>query len=227
MNILTIIVLAVFALCVFSGFKKGFLKTAFSLVSWILVLVLCDFATPIVTDLLIEKTDVEVVIQATIDAKIDEVINQVVSETLESSGVADIEAALPAELKTALLGEGGSLQDVITNGAAIDTTGLVNGIVNILGFVVTVVVLRIAMVIVEFLLGVVSKLPLIGPMDKLLGIACGAGKGLIWCWVILAVVSVLALTGANTEFAAYISQSALLTWLQDNNLLLNLIVSIK
>ena len=104
---------------------------------------------------------------------------------------------------------------------------MVDGIVGILGFVVTLIVLRIAMVIVEFLLGVVSKLPLIGPMDKLLGIACGAGKGLIWCWVILAVVSVLALTGTNTEFAAYISQSEILTWLQDNNLLLNLIVNIK
>ena len=83
------------------------------------------------------------------------------------------------------------------------------------------------MVIAEFVLGIVSKLPLIGPMDKLLGIACGAGKGLIWCWIILAVVSVLALTGVNTDFAAYISQSEILTWLQDNNLLLNVILSLR
>ena len=102
-------------------------------------------------------------------------------------------------------------------------TPVVNGIVGILGFVVTVIVLRIAMVVVEFVLGVVSKLPLIGPMDKLLGIGCGALKGLIWCWVILAIVSVLALTGTNMELAAYISQSKILTWLQNNNLLLNLL----
>lgn len=223
MNILTIIILAVLVLSVFSGYKKGFLKTAFSLVSWIVVLVLCNFATPIVTDMLIENTDIEVVVQTTVDTKINEVIN----ETLETSDLAELEAALPAELKTALLGENGSLQEVVANGTALDTTALVNGIVGILGFVITVIILRLAMVVVEVVLNIVAKLPLIGPMDKLLGLACGAGKGIILCWVILAIVSVLALTGVNTELATYISQSELLTWLQDNNVLLNLILDIQ
>ena len=223
MNILTIIISAVLVLSVFSGYKKGFLKTAFSLVSWIVVLVLCNFATPIVTDMLIENTDIEVVVQTTVDTKINEVIN----ETLETSDLAELEAALPAELKTALLGENGSLQEVVANGTALDTTALVNGIVGKLGFVITVIILRLAMVVVEVVLNIVAKLPLIGPMDKLLGLACGAGKGIILCWVILAIVSVLALTGVNTEFATYISQSELLTWLQDNNVLLNLILDIQ
>ena len=223
MNILTIIILAVLVLSVFSGYKKGFLKTAFSLVSWIVVLVLCNFATPIVTDMLIENTDIEVVVQTTVDTKINEVIN----ETLETSDLAELEAALPAELKTALLGENGSLQEVVANGTALDTTALANGIVGILGFVITVIILRLAMVVVEVVLNIVAKLPLIGPMDKLLGLACGAGKGIILCWVILAIVSVLALTGVNTELATYISQSELLTWLQDNNVLLNLILDIQ
>lgn len=223
MNILLIVVLAVFAVCVFSGYKKGFLKTAFSLVSWILVLVLCKFATPIVTDLLIQNTDVEVVIYETVDGK----VKDAVEEALQNKGVSEIEAALPAELKNLLLGENESIADALMGSGALDVTPVVDGIVGILGFVVTVIILRIAMVIVEFLIGVVSKLPLIGPMDKFLGIGCGAVKGLIWCWVILAVVSILALTGANTEFAAYISQSEILTWLQNNNLLLNLIANIK
>ena len=223
MNILLIVVLAVFAVCVFSGYKKGFLKTAFSLVSWILVLVLCKFATPIVTDLLIQNTDVEVVIYETVDGK----VKDAVEEALQNKGASEIEAALPAELKKQLMGENESIADALMGSGALDVTPVVDGIVGILGFVVTVIILRIAMVIVEFLLGVVSKLPLIGPMDKFLGIGCGAVKGLIWCWVILAVVSILALTGANTEFAAYISQSEILTWLQNNNLLLNLIANIK
>lgn len=223
MNILTIIILAILVLSVFGGYKKGFLKTAFSLVSWIIVLVLCNFATPIVTDMLIEKTDIEVVVQTTVDTK----INEVISETIETSDLAELEAVLPAELKITLLGDNGSLQEVVTNGVALDTTALVNGIVGILGFVITVIVLRLVMVVVEVVLNIVTKLPLIGPMDKLLGLACGAGKGIILCWVVLAIVSVLALTGVNTELATYISQSELLTWLQDNNVLLNLILDIQ
>jgi len=224
MNILLIIVLAVVALSVFSGYKKGFLKTAFSLVSWILVLLICNFATPMVTEALIENTDIEVMVQTTVEDKLMEALGQ----ALENSDISELEAALPAELKEALLGEYESLGDVFLDSSRpFDVAPVVNGIVGILGFIITAIALRIIMVVVEIVLGVVAKLPLVGPMDKLLGLACGAGKGLIWCWVILAVVSVLALTGVNTEFAAYISQSELLTWLQDNNLLLNLIVSIK
>lgn len=224
MNILTIIILAVFALCVFSGYKKGFLKTAFSLVSWILVLVLCNFAAPIVTDLLVQNTDVEVIVQTTVETEMLAAIEQM-GEGYDISG---LEAALPAELKTLLLGDKESVMELfLSSTAPMDISPVVDGIVGVLGFVVTVILLRIAMVIVEFVIGIVGKLPLIGPMDKLLGIACGGAKGLIWCWVILAVVSVLALTGTNTELAAYIAQSELLTWLQDNNLLLNIIASIK
>jgi uncharacterized membrane protein required for colicin V production len=227
MNILTIIILAVLILSVIGGYKKGFLKTAFSLVAWIVVLILCNFVTPIVTDMLVEKTEIEVVVQKTVDTKIDQVINETITETIEGTDLAELEAALPAELKDALLGENGSLQEVLANGVDLDTAGLVNGIVGILGFVITVIVLRLAMLVVELALNLVGKLPLIGPMDKILGLACGAGKGIILCCVILAVVSVLALTGTNTELATYISQSELLTWLQDNNVLLNLILDIQ
>ncbi|MBQ3559302.1 MAG: CvpA family protein [Agathobacter sp.] len=222
MNILLIIVLAVFAIFVFKGYKKGFLKTAFSLVSWILILILCNFATPMVTAALIEHTPIDEAVQTTVDAKVGEII----AETLESSSIAELEATLPAELKALILGENESLQDVIANGA-LDTSVLVSGVVNIFGFIVTVIVLRVIMSLIEIVLTIVGKLPLIGPLDKLLGLACGAGEGLIWCWLLLAAVSLMALTGVNTEFAAYISQSELLTWLQDNNLLLNLILNMK
>lgn len=223
MNILTILVLAVFALCVFSGYQKGFLKTAFSLVSWIVVLVLCNFATPIVTDLLIQNTEIKEVVETTVQENIMDFAVQME----ENGGLSDLEAILPAELKELLLGDSESIAELMLSSSLKDFTPLVDGIISVLGFVVTVILLRIAMVVVEFALGIVGKLPLIGPMDKLLGIACGGVKGIIWCWVILAVVSVLALTGTNTELAGYIAQSELLTWLQNNNLLLNVIASIK
>ena len=223
MNVLTVLVLAVFLLCIFSGYKKGFLKTAFSLVSWIIVLVLCDFATPIVTDLLIQNTDIEVEVETTIQENMMDFAVQME----ENGGMSDLEAILPAELKELLLGDCESIMELMLSSSLKDFTPLVDAIVGAIGFVVTVILLRIVMVIVEFAIGIVGKLPLIGPMDKLLGIACGGVKGVIWCWVILAVVSVLALTGTNTELAGYIAQSKLLTWLQDNNLLLNVIASMK
>ena len=122
MNILTIIILAVFVLCVFSGFKKGFLKTAFSLVSWVLVLILCNFATPIVTDMLVQNTEVEVIVQTTVETKVMEAVEQAV----QNSDVSELEAALPAELKELLLGEHESINELLLDSSKpIDVTPVI------------------------------------------------------------------------------------------------------
>lgn len=223
MNILLIIILGVFLLSIFGGYKNGFLKTVFSLVAWIIVLVICNVATPMVADFLMEKTTIAADVQIVIEEKFDEILAQ----TIDTTEIAALEAAIPEELKGMLFGEEGGISENISVENMLDLTPLVQSIMSIIAFLVVIVVTRILLLVVELVLGIASKLPLIGPLDKLLGLVCGAGKGLIWCWVILAVVSVLALTGTNTELAAYVSESQLLTWLQENNILLNLIVGTK
>ena len=93
MNILTILVLAVFAFCVYIGYKKGFMKTAFSLVAWILVFVLCDYVSPVVTECLIRYTDIEVVIEEAIEEKVTEGLLQ----TMGNSGLSYLETSIPEE----------------------------------------------------------------------------------------------------------------------------------
>lgn len=52
MNILEIIVLIIIAICVYRGYRIGFLRVIYSLVSWILVLAFVTWATPYLTDYL-------------------------------------------------------------------------------------------------------------------------------------------------------------------------------
>lgn len=235
MNILVIIILAILVLSLFSGYKNGFLKTVFSLVSWIIVLMVCNIATPMVTELLIEKTDIDTMIQAVLDAKIDEMIFNAMAET----GVGELteavpegnqfeipeelQAMLPEEVKNMLAADG-NIEGAALGDGLIDTSGFVNSIMGIISLLIVMVVVRAGLIVVELVLGIASKLPFIGPLDKVLGIVCGAGKGLIWSWIILAVVVVLALTGTNTELMGYVSESQFLTWLQENNLIVNLIL---
>lgn len=232
MNILVVIILGVLLLSLFSGYKNGFLKTVFSLVSWIVVLVICNVATPMVTDMLIESTDIETVIQAALDTKIDELLTNAMNETgfselpdvlpegMDFKVPEELQAALPEELRNILLNGKNSINE----GAFVDTAKIAENAVGVISLLLVMVFARVAIMIVYVVLGIASKLPLIGPLDKLLGLACGAGKGVIWSWVILTVVSVLALTGTNTEWAGYIADSQILTWLQDNNVILNVLI---
>lgn len=235
MNILLVVILVVLLLSVLGGYKNGFLKTAFSLISWIVVLVICNVATPMVTQMLIEKTDIETTIQLALDAKIDEMISNAMSEagvselpeTL-SEGVQleipeELQAALPEELRN-MLTSGSNIVGGTTQESLVNTAAIAESVVGIISLLIVLVFSKVAITIINIVVGFASKLPLIGPLDKVLGLACGAGKGVIWSWIILTIVSVLALTGINTEWAGYIADSQLLTWLQDNNMILNLLI---
>ena len=233
MNILLVVILGVLLLSVFGGYRNGFLKTAFSLVSWVVVLIICNVATPIVTQTLIEKTEIETTIQMALDAKIDEMVTNAMQEaglselpdTLPEGMTFEIpeelQAALPEELRNMLANN--NTEGLVTD-SLVDTAALAESVVGIISLLIVLVLSRVVIVAINVVLGIASKLPLIGPMDKVLGLVCGAGKGVIWAWVILTVVSVLALTGTNTEWAGYIADSQILTWLQNNNVILNLLV---
>ena len=185
-----------------------------------------------VTDFLIQNTEIETTIQGVLDAKIDEMIQ----EAMEEAGLSELQEAipedmekieLPEELQAALPEE---LRELFSDNEdemeaeLVDTAAIAEKVVEIISLLLVLVFTRCALLIVNVVLGIASKLPLIGPLDRILGLVCGAGKGVVFTWIILTVVSVLALTGVNTEWAGYIAESELLTWLQNNNVILNLIV---
>lgn len=231
MNWLLIIIAAVIIGNVIWGFKKGFMRVALSLVSWIIVLVACYVATPVAADIIIDNTPLAAAIQETVTKQLNEAVDEVVggvAESLDNEAIAEIEAKLPEQLRDAILGENESFGDLITSKGEIevDTTGLANSAAYLIGLVVVLILTRIALIVVEKILGLVAKLPLIGQADTLLGIAAGALKGLVWSWVVLTVIAMLAYTGINTSLIALVNESGVLVWLYEHNPILMVISSV-
>lgn len=219
MNILLIIVAVVFLLNLYAGYKNGFLKTIFSLVAWIIALVICNIATPVVTDFLMEQTTIASDVENVIEEKMDEMLAQAV----EGSDIQNLQDVLPESVYEMIF-HGGMAGNGLPTEGALDLTPLVRSVIQILAFVIVIIAVRILLWVAELVLGVASHLPLIGTMDKALGLAGGFAKGIFLCWVLLAVVTILAFSGINTEWAVYIYQSQMLSWLQENNIILNLIL---
>jgi uncharacterized membrane protein required for colicin V production len=231
MNWLLIVILAVIAGNVIWGYKEGFMKVALSLISWVMVLVACYIATPIVSDYILQNTPLEEVVQETLtdalNAALDEVSGGVV-EALDSEKIAEVEASLPSAIKQLIYGgdEPKTLEDLINSvgDVELDTSGLAVGAANLIGLMIVLVVTRIALIIVEKVLDLVAKLPLIGQANTLLGIAAGALKGLVWTWVVLTIIGMLAYTGVNTELMMLVEESEILTWLANNNPIIMVVV---
>lgn len=219
MNWLLIIVLVLIIGNVAWGYKKGFMCVALSLVSWIIVLVACHVATPVVADGILEHTSLAEAIHEKVNEQLNATVDEVVEGTLNNEAIAKVEAKLPEQLKEAILGEHESLADLVTSSGNIeaDTTVLANGAAYLIALIIILIVTRIALIVLEKVLNLVAKLPLIGQANTLLGIAAGAVKGLVWCWVVLTVIAMLTYTGANTEFITLVNESPVLIWLYENN----------
>lgn len=228
MNWLLIVILLLIVGNIVWGYKQGFMKVALSLVSWVIVLIACYVATPIVADVIIDNTPLAETIQETVSEKLNEVVDEVVggvANAVDNEAIAKIEEKLPEQVKEAILGEHASVKDLITNtgDVEVDTGELANNAAYIIALVIVLIITRIGLIVVEKVLGLVSMLPIIGQADTLLGIAAGAVKGLVWSWVVLTVIAMLAYTGTNTDLLALVNESKILTWLYENNLIMNVL----
>lgn len=208
MNYLLMVVLGLLFWSTFDGYRKGFMKTVFALVAWIIVLVVCNVATPMVTDFLIEETSIAEDISGILEEKMNEVI--------EESGINDLEENIPEELSSALSGQSGGFEGVL------NSTSVVYTIIGVIAVVLVIVVTRIMIMVIDIVLGIAAKLPLIGPLDKLLGFACGAAKGILLCWIVLAIAPMVRIPDVNMNFAAYIEDSQFLILMQQYNLILRI-----
>lgn len=222
MNWLLIVILALIIGNVIWGYKMGFMKVALSLVSWVVVLVACYIATPIIAEGVVKHTPLAEVIQETVTDKLNSAIDEVmdgVAGSLNAEQIAEINEQIPEQIRTIIYGEGKTLEDLITSTGEIevDTTALADAAAYLVALLIVIIVTRIALLVVEKMLDLVAKLPLIGQANTLLGIGAGALKGLIWSWVVLTVVAVLIFTGANADLMLLITESPILFWLYANN----------
>ena len=222
MNWLLIVILALIIGNVIWGYKMGFMKVALSLVSWVVVLVACYIATPIIAEGVVKHTPLAEVFQETVTDKLNSAIDEVmdgVAGSLNAEQIAEINEQIPEQIRTIIYGEGKTLEDLITSTGEIevDTTALADVAAYLVALLIVIIVTRIALLVVEKMLDLVAKLPLIGQANTLLGIGAGALKGLIWSWVVLTVVAVLIFTGANADLMLLITESPILFWLYTNN----------
>ncbi len=228
MNWLLIAILLILVGNLIWGWKKGFISVAISLVSWVVVLVACYIATPIVSGVILEATPLAEIIQETVSEELNEVVDKAIegaAGALNQEAIAEIEAQIPEQIKASILGEHENIADLITSAGdiQIDTTALAETASYLIALVIVMIVTRIALVVVEKALNLVAKLPLIGEANALLGIGAGIAKGVIWCWVVMTVIALLAYTGTNTELLTLVNESEILIWLYENNLIMNVL----
>ena len=134
---------------------------------------------------------------------------------------------LPAEAIEKVMGEASDAADRfmeeqgVYSALAISAADLImRGISFLLSLILGVIV----SILIQKLLGFISKLPLIGFADSICGLAAGAISGLILVWVLLFLVALMSTTNFGSTVISYIYENDFLIWLYENNILISILM---
>lgn len=233
MNWLLILALGIIGVFAFIGWRVGFVKSVFSLVSTIAVIIITILVSPLVTNMLKENDT----ISGAIRSKLEQVIDlSGVAENLSSEEEKDPMAFvdglnLPDSIKDTIKD---SLADTIAEkeeeaaafvGDKLNVLEsyicerLTNIILNALGFFATFIVAAAGLALLCFVLGLLSKLPVLHQINTLAGVVMGAAEGLVILWIVFIVITMLGSTAFGQNCMAMISESKILSFLYDSNIL--------
>lgn len=223
--VIDIILVAVFALFVYTAMKKGFMLSLLEFLAVIISFVLAYSLSPVVAeaayDGFVEKQLVE-----SVEDKIDE--NFSLEETGEQTE--QLLDAIPDYMVVFAESFGISVNDIKHDLAKEDlsnenlATELVEniaqpvaiGALTVVSFLILAVVLQIILKVLARLISGVFKLPVIGSANKILGAILGACKGIVVVIFICTVLTVVFSSGDN-EIADAVNDSLVINALDEIN----------
>lgn len=236
MNGVLIAVVMVILLGAFNGYRLGFLRVIYSLVSWILVFAFVTGATPYITKYIEEETS----IQKTIEEKCLSYIEESAQKKAEEQAAEAIEVGegKQAELKDL----GIDLPEAVisrfsttaaqTAGEVLENSGIYDEIAKgISHFIIEGIAFFVALVIISILsryllsiLNLVSHLPVIHGINKILGIFVGLFKGLVIVWIAFYIIALCCTSELGGQLLTYIKEDTFLMYLYNNNLVLETVM---
>lgn len=233
MNWLLIFALAIIGVFAFIGWRVGFVKSVFSLISTIAIIIITILVSPIVTNMLKSSEK----IAGTIQTKLEQVIDlsgvaQTLSPEEENDPLAFIDGLqLPASIKDTIKESLSETMEEKKEEAA-DFVGdklnalevyicelLTNIILNALGFFITFILAAVGIAVLCFVLDLLSKLPVLHQINTIAGVLAGGLEGLVILWIVFIVITMLGSTGFGQSCMTMISESKILSFLYDSNIL--------
>lgn len=232
MNILLIIVVAFMILCAWFGMKRGFIKTVFAMFSFIVTLLLTALVSPVVSRSLQNNDKI-------VDYFADKIDALLPLEEVESRVDLDAKKTAQAEFLQKLpLPE--SIVESLTENNSTDyyealgvhsfvdylCRSIASMIINALAFAGTFLVVFILLKILCFSLDLVSKLPVLNQINHLFGFAAGFLYAIMIVWVGCILLMAFGTTEFGSNLMKMVSESRLLSFIYNHNLLLSKITDL-
>ena len=212
--IIDIITVAIMALFIFIGYKKGLIKVALGLVAIIVsILIALIFYRP-AANFIINNTQLDNIISENIYNKIKDVdFNNITVEEKEKNQILKI---ADKQIKKAL-------EESRDNTAQYVSDSLTRTIIEGISLIGLIIMLRIALLALNLLSDVVASLPIIKQFNKSGGILYGIIEGLFIINLIFAILYILNPIVSNSKMEQMVNQTKLSKLIYQNNVIITAI----
>lgn len=221
MNYILVAALIILAVCIFTGWRKGFIRTIFST-----FLIIFSLFVAMQTYSMLSKQLQKTFIYNALNERVSGVlfkdsegeVNRVTDQIDTINGL-----PLPESIKKYLV-ENNNVQIYDALGIS-DFESYVSGylsclIINAISFVGIFLIMIVLLKIIEASLDLMSKLPVLNGINKIGGVLIGVIKGFLILWVVCIVVTIFSGTSWGKFIFEGINESWLLGLIYNNNYLL-------
>lgn len=195
--IVDIIIVALIALSIFLGYKKGLVAIAVKLCAVVIALVVTLILYKPVSNFVINATSIDETVENIILEKAHDVINKEESQDITGEILENVEA--------------GILPDAARE--------LAINIVNVGVMIILFIAIRIGLIFVTALANLVAKLPILKQINELGGIVYGVLRGLLFVYIILFVISIFGQINPNNSIHKDITNSFIGKTMYEHNII--------
>ncbi len=215
-----IIILAIIALSVFIGYRRGLIKCAINVLSFFVAILVVILLTSPISNLIIKNTKIDDNIKTTISEKIEfnDVNADGVKLTAENSNSPEV---VRDYINNMVLDLTKTTTGTVSEALAENITVI---IINITVAIVLFVGTKFALMFVKVLADVIGRIPLIKQFNKAGGIIYGIFSGIVRVYVILAIISIIVPIITDSSLIDAINSSILGSGMYNNNILLKIIL---
>ena len=172
--ILDVLLLAIFAVCVYLGVRRGLFRTLAELVSWIVALLLSSAVANAFTTVVMDR------LRPVLEGQVSQAIGDYLQSLVDETGYEGLFGGLLDSLT-----EGGAVDGVADVAVEILSDAILRNLAYALIFLVSFVVITLLLKLVIRMVDTVLKLPLLRQVNQAGGLLAGALKGLLLVLLVL------------------------------------------
>lgn len=221
-------VVAFLAIMFLIGYRNGMIKVLLSFVATIIAFLLSILLAGPCETFIKESTPV----YDNLKKQMTEYVSEYISAEVDTSDIelqkdAIGELKLPSSIKNKLINSN-TADEKLSMG--VDTfseylaTSLADIVVEVLAVLVLFVIIKLILRIIISLLNIVSHLPIIHGINKMLGGIVGLAEGVIIIWIICLLLTIVSGTAVGEQIMSEISSNEILNYIYSNNLIMKMLL---